>query len=482
MKPERAMHGRYGWARRYRDTLAITDALVVLAVMTLAQVARFGGDPLADVAGNIAPPYALVTAIIGIAWWLALGAYRSRDARILGHGIHEFQRVVTASWVTFAWVAVISFAFQISISRQYLLFALPLGIIALVSYRAAWRSVIHAQRDRGRACASVVVVGPPVTVRQLIGRLEGAQRAGYRVIGVALPPGSTAKDDFADLDIPFLGVLDRPVEQLNSVGAEFVVVAGNDAMSLRESRRLGWELEGTDLGLIVVPSMVDVAGPRVHMTPVVGLPLLHVESPQFKGYKYWLKMAFDKSAALVGLLLLAPFLLAVAIAVKLTSPGPVLFRQERIGQGMQTFTMYKFRSMYVDAEARLSGLLDHNQGNGVHFKMKADPRWTPIGGFIRRYSIDELPQLFNVLKGDMSLVGPRPPLQREVDAWDERVLRRQLVKPGLTGLWQVSGRSDLAWEEAVRLDLYYTENWSLASDLVIVLRTIWVIIRPKGAY
>lgn len=478
----RPMRGKAGWARRYRRVLGVSDAFVVAMVMVIAHYTKFGWDPLARVSGAVTPSYSLVTVVIGVGWWLSLGAFRSRDARILGHGPQEFQRVLRASWVTFAWVAVAGFLLKAQISRVYLLLALPIGVVALLVYRAAWRTYIHARRDAGHLSASVVVVGPPATVKQMAARLGRARRAGYRVAAVALPPGSRSTDDLAEVGVPSLGTLDDPVAQCRSVGAEFIIVAGSDAMSLRESRRLGWALEGTELGLIVAPAMVDVAGPRVQLTPVEGLPLMHVEVPEFAGGKFWLKSVSDRALAALGVVLISPFLLLIAVLVKLTSPGPVLFRQQRIGQGMEPFTMLKFRSMYADAEARLEALLASNEGNGVHFKMKDDPRVTPVGKVLRRFSLDELPQLFNVLRGEMSLVGPRPPLQREVAEWGDSVERRQLVKPGLTGLWQVSGRSDLTWEESVRLDLYYAENWSLAGDLVILARTFLAVFAKRGAY
>ncbi len=286
-------------------------------------------------------------------------------------------------------------------------------------------------------------------------------------------------------DIPLLGAVENAAEIAKRENAEFVLLSGTDAMSLRESRQLGWELEGTGIGLIVAPAMVDVAGPRVSMSPVEGLPLLHVDIPRFEGGKYFLKEAGDRLTALMLLAVGAVPMLVVAALIKVTSPGPVFFRQERIGRDHEPFAMIKFRSMYVDAEHRIQELRERQraEGNEVLFKMKDDPRVTPVGRFLRRFSIDEVPQLINVLVGDMSIVGPRPPLRTEVEQWDDaRVGRRQLVKPGITGLWQVSGRSDLSWDESVRLDLYYTENWSLAGDFVIVLRTVGAVLFGRGAY
>jgi exopolysaccharide biosynthesis polyprenyl glycosylphosphotransferase len=271
-------------------------------------------------------------------------------------------------------------------------------------------------------------------------------------------------------------------EAASRLGADTVIVAGQPRGGSRYIRNLGWALEGTATDLVLASRLTDVAGPRIHFRPVEGLPLIHVEIPQFEGGKHVLKRMLDVVVAAIALVILALPMLIVALLIRIDSPGPALFRQERVGRNGSTFTMLKFRSMVVDAESRLAALAAEDQGNGVLFKMKADPRVTRIGRIIRKFSIDELPQLWNVLVGDMSLVGPRPPLRREVNQYESHVHRRLYIKPGLTGMWQVNGRSDLSWEESVRLDLYYVENWSLTGDLVILWRTVRVLLHPTGAY
>lgn len=476
------MYGPKGWSRKYQRRLAISDAFVVLLTMLLAQATRFGWDPQAPVAGPSAPPYWFVSLAIAGLWLVMLAWTRSREARILGHGPQEFQRVVSASWYTFAFVAIVGFLTQWQISRGYLLFALPLGTIALLVYRAAWRAWIHAQRDAGQLQAQVLVVGPWRTSEEMIRRLRSSRRAGLNVIGLCLPPTSSGELSEDLQDVPVLGVINDSVAIAQRIGAEYLLLTGNDDLSLSESRHLGWELEGTGIGLIVAPAIMDIAGPRVVMSPVEGLPLLHVDPPTFSGRKYYLKAVSDKVLASIFLFVAAIPMLVIAFAVKISSHGAVLFRQTRVGLDLRPFNMLKFRSMYVDAEQRLDELRASSDGNDVLFKLKDDPRVTSVGRVIRRFSLDELPQLFNVLKGDMSLVGPRPPLPSEVKLWEDDVARRQLVKPGITGLWQVSGRSDLTWDESVRLDLYYTENWSLGGDLLIVLRTVFAIFSARGAY
>lgn len=479
------MGGLRGWARKYQIRLFVTDVVVIAAVLVLAHAVRFGMDAIAQVSGPVAPNYWWVSVAFALLWILHLGWSKSREPRILGHGPQEFQRVLHASWRTFAIIAIVGFLTQWEISRGYLLFAIPIGTFGILLARSGWRLWIHRQRDRGELNAQVIVAGPFTASQEIIRRMRQAHRTGLHVIGVCLPPGSpsTLDDDLSD--VPVLGTVDEAAEVAAKVGAEFVIISGTDAMSLREARNLGWELEGTNTGLVVVPAIADIAGPRVQISPVSGLPLLHVEPPAFGGGKYIFKAIVDTVVGALLILLAAIPMAVIAIAIKATSPGPVFFRQERVGRNEKHFRMYKFRSMHVDAEDRLASLLDEadrDAGNDVLFKMRNDPRVTSVGKFLRRYSLDELPQLFNVVKGEMAIVGPRPPLPSEVEAWEDGVARRQLVKPGITGLWQVSGRSDLDWEQSVRLDLYYTENWSLAGDATIVARTAWAVLKGRGAY
>lgn len=476
------MLGRHGWSAKYGRRLAGSDVFVVSFVLIGAHAVRFGPDLLEPVAGPSAPTYWFVTMAIGVLWIIALHWTRSREARVLGHGPQEFIRVLRAGWLVFATIAIFGFLSQWQLSRGYLLMAVPLGTLVLLGYRYLWRLWIHAQRDGGLLQAQVLVVGNEETATEMVRRLQRARRAGYNVVGACLPSHALPTDRTEIRGVPLLGPLRDPVAQARSVGAEFVVLCGNDDMSLAESRRLGWSLEGQDIGLIVAPAIVDVAGPRMVMSPVEGLPLLHVDSPEFSGRKYFVKTVFDMILSVALLFLAALPMLIIAIAVRLDSPGPVLFRQQRLGLDHAPFEMLKFRTMHADAEQRFDAIAHLNEGDGATFKMKDDPRVTRVGALLRRLSLDELPQVINVIRGDMSLVGPRPPLSREADAWDADVARRQLVKPGITGLWQVSGRADLSWEESVRLDLYYTENWSLAGDLVILFRTAVAVLARRGAY
>jgi exopolysaccharide biosynthesis polyprenyl glycosylphosphotransferase len=240
-------------------------------------------------------------------------------------------------------------------------------------------------------------------------------------------------------------------------------------------------LEGTGAELVVDPGLMEIAGPRLHVAAVDGLPLLRLTEPAFTGMPRVIKAISDRLVAGLLLVLTAPVMMALAIAVR-SDGGPVFYRQSRVGRHGKLFSMIKFRSMVVDADQRRFELADSNQGSGPLFKLRQDPRLTRIGAFLRKYSLDELPQLFNVLSGSMSMVGPRPPLPEEVACYSRDAQRKLLVKPGMTGLWQISGRSDLSWEESIRLDLRYVENWSLALDIFIVWKTVGAVIRGTGAY
>lgn len=304
-------------------------------------------------------------------------------------------------------------------------------------------------------------------------------------IAAVLPGYQLNSPSGRELDLPIASVgteLHQIMKAIEETDADAIAISAGTVLKPRVIRQLGWELQERGISMIMAPALTDIAGPRIHTQPLAGLPLIHVSTPELEGAQAFVKRAFDCIGAVFGLIVLSPIFLIIALLIWKDSPGPVFFQQERIGRKGIPFKMHKFRSMVVDAEDRLADLQEANEGNGVLFKMKADPRITKIGAFIRRYSIDELPQLWNVLTGTMSMVGPRPPLQSEVETYEEYVLRRLKVKPGVTGLWQVSGRSDLSWDDSVRLDLYYVENWSLTQDLIILFRTAKAVFGKDGAY
>lgn len=472
------------WRRRSARQLGIVDAFVVIWAVAGAFLLRFGFDTKSSTAGQDVP-YVWLSVVLAAVWWFMLGAWNSRQSRILGSGPDEYKRVAAASLWLFGLVAIFSYVFQIETARGYVGLALPVGLLGLLFGRWLIRQHLTVKRGQGRSMSRLLLLGGPGAVSHLASSLHGAKHAGYLPVAAYIPGVEIHADVEPVSGLKVVG--HKPdahsiVAALKDCGADAVAVSAGVQLHPQTLRHLGWELAARNIGLIMAPALTDVAGPRIHTQQVAGLPLIHVTTPTLEAGQRVAKRLFDLIAAGLLLLLVSPAMILVAVLIKLDSVGPVLFRQERVGIEGNRFYMFKFRSMVVDAEARLEELTGSNEGSGPLFKLKNDPRVTRIGGLLRRFSLDELPQLLNVLSGSMSLVGPRPPLPKEVDAYEHDVRRRLLVKPGLTGLWQVSGRSNLSWQDSVRLDLYYVENWSLAGDLVIMFRTVRAVFRSTGAY
>ena len=468
------MSGHYS---KLLGAVAVVDLLVLVGAVVLAWELRHNIDvwavDLGDEVTNAAAPW-----IVAV-WALMLVAHGAYSPRLVGEGPEEFKLVTLASVVTAGLVGMFCYLVQIDLSRGFLLLTFFLGMPMLVIERWVARRILHGARRRGRFLHRVLAVGGPSAVEELVGVLRRERSVGYEVVGACIPEGITVPD--GALSVPHLGHVADTRQIAEEIGADTVLVARGGYSSSGDLRRIAWALEGSDIDLVVVPSLIDVAGPRIHMRPVAGLPLLHVEEPQADEAGGLSKRVFDLVFASVALVLLSPVFLVVAALIKLEDGGPVFFRQDRVGREGHEFKMVKFRSMVVDAEARLEQLRHLNESETL-FKMKADPRITRVGHYLRRFSIDEIPQLFNVLSGEMSLVGPRPPLAREVATYETDVHRRLLVRPGMTGLWQVSGRSELSWLETVRLDLYYVDNWSMVTDLIIMAKTVKAVITSSGAY
>ena len=358
--------------------------------------------------------------------------------------------------------------------------AAPIAIFLSLFARFFARKFLHRQQNKGRNTRHVIVAGSFAAVQQLTDRIQREPHSGIKVIGYCLPSKELPKA-VAD-GIPVLGSLHQVANVARSVGCDAVAVTSDDATRYNSLRQLAWSLEGAEVDLLVDPGIEEVAGPRLHIRPGTGFSLVEVKEPIFSGWQRLIKRVGEIVLTSVGLIAAAPVMLAIAVAVKLQDRGPVLFRQSRVGRGGKLFTMLKFRSMVVDAEARKVDLLALNEGHGALFKLQDDPRITRFGRFLRDFSLDELPQLFNVLRGSMSLVGPRPHLAHEVAQMPHEAHRRSIVSPGLTGLWQVSGRSDLDEEDAIKLDLRYVENWSFTGDLLIMWKTLFAIVGRNGAY
>jgi exopolysaccharide biosynthesis polyprenyl glycosylphosphotransferase len=473
-----------GWQHRYAWWLRFTDIAVVTGVVAFAQVLRFGGVRTANLTGFSNVDYAVVSVVIALGWAIALAAYRTRSSSVIGAGLEEYRRVWTATLVIFGVVAVVSTMFKLDVARGYLAIAFPLGLIALSTNRWVARRFVGKRRLQGDFMHSVLAVGNLNSVKSFTKSLARQPTDGFCVVGVCVP-GITGGG--STISVPAAG--DIPIFRHDGDMTSAIVASGADTVALTsgnlssdELQELSWELEKLDVGLVVSPGMVDIAGPRLTIQPAGGVALIHVDKPQYSGAKQLQKRMFDVCFSLFVLLVAAPVLLLAAVAVKLTSAGPVFYRSVRIGLDGQPFHMIKFRSMVDGADRKVAELASQNEGCGVLFKIKQDPRVTPVGCFLRRYSIDELPQFINVVRGEMSVVGPRPPLPSEAESYDNKVRRRLLVRPGITGLWQVSGRSDLSWEDTVRLDLSYVANWSMMSDLVIVVGTLRAVLRGAGAY
>lgn len=469
--------------RRYQAGLIVIDAIAATLAFATAFVVRFGVPSSAADFGI----YAAVGAVLPMAWVGVVAMNRAYEGRFVGAGPAEFDRLFKAFLYVMALFAFGSYATHAEIARGFVLVALPLTLGLDLVGRYAARKYLHRMRARGHAMTEMLLVGDARSVVDFAALVRRDGYAGMRVAGACVP--AELIDDpqterlLAEHDIPLLGDVDSIVEAVTASSADTVAIAASAVIGPERLRWISWQLEGKPTDLVVSPWLIEIAGPRLHIQPVAGLPLVHVEEPEFTGFRRLLKNAFDCTLAAIALLILLPVTIVVAIAVGLTSRGPVLFRQQRVGRNGRTFTMLKFRSMYVDAEQRRAELEKHNvNADGVLFKVHNDPRITRVGRVIRKYSLDEIPQLVNVLSGQMSLVGPRPPLPSEVARYADDMRRRLLVKPGITGLWQISGRNDLSWEETKQLDLRYVENWSLGSDLLILWKTPSAVARASGAY
>lgn len=471
---------RWKYARR----LMATDTLVVVLAVFGAHLLRFGfsNEPLTigDRIFDLEIGYFVTSSLFVIGWLFALQIFGTRDASVLDGGTAEYRRIIDATIRVFGVLAILALLFQIQFGRFYLLIALPTGLVLLVATRWLWRRWLRRQRSAGRFLQRAIVIGDRHKAEHIADTIRREPQSGIRIIGAVTTHGT--REPILD-DVPVLGDFDDVLDIIDSHNIDSVILSTSDAITPKRTRKFGWALDQKRIGLIVAPALTDIAGPRIHTRPVAGLPLIHVEYPRFEGRQRIAKRAFDIIGSLGLIVLFSPVMLAVAIAVKVTSKGPVFYSQERIGLHGKPFKMFKFRSMVVGADDQLQSLLDQ-QGTSDRplFKVNNDPRITPVGRFIRRYSLDELPQFFNALIGTMSLVGPRPQREAEVALYDDDAHRRLFMKPGITGLWQVSGRSDLSWDDAIRLDLYYVENWSITSDIIVVARTAAAIVRPSGAH
>ena len=461
------------WMSRYLRATVAADAVCASAAGLLALFVRF------DNQHHVPLAYIGLSAAMPLLWVLSVAIARGYDARFIGTGSDEFRKVLNAGISLTAAVAIVSYLSKSDIARGYVVIALPSATAAALLARYALRKRLHRRRYLGACMRRVIAVGHAAAVAELILELRRETYHGLAIVGACLSERPVMTEIAG---IPVCGGLGQVSAAVADLQADTVAVVACRELNSVRLRELAWELEATDTDLCVAPALMDVAGPRTTIRPVAGLPLLQVDHPELAGMRQVIKMAFDKLMGLAMVIALAPLMTGIALAIRLSDGAPALFRQTRVGKDGRPFTLYKFRTMVPDAEGKKASLALQNNGHGLLFKMREDPRITRTGKWLRRYSLDELPQLFNVLMGQMSLVGPRPALPEEAARYGDYVRRRLAVKPGLTGLWQIKGRSDLSWEEAVRLDLRYVENWSLALDLQILWKTGSAVLRGSGAY
>jgi len=460
------------WTNSYLVQSVAADSVCGLAAGLLAFQVRFG-----HTRNYTAGPYLLLSLALPVLWVIVVRLAGGYDSRFIGVGTDEFRRVLNAGIGLTAGVAIISYAIDTRFARGYVVIALPLLTGLNLMVRFTLRRRLHKLRALGSCMLKVVVVGHLDVVSNLAAVLHRESYHGLQVVAACVPD-----DVYSDeIDsIPVISGLDNVADTVERYDADTVAVLSCPEMSGATLRNLAWELEKTGTDLCVAPALLDVAGPRTTIRPVAGLPLLHMDHPEFTGIRRVVKAAFDRTAAAVALLLLSPLFIGIIAIIRLSDRGPGLFRQTRVGRDGRAFTVYKFRTMVVDAEERKSHLAGLNDSDGVLPERVHDPRVTPVGAWLRRWSLDELPQLLNVLIGDMSMVGPRPALPQEAALYGDHVRRRLAVRPGITGLWQVNGRSDLSWDESVRLDLRYVENWSFILDLQILWKTVSAVLRPPS--
>jgi exopolysaccharide biosynthesis polyprenyl glycosylphosphotransferase len=467
---------------RYRIAVLVGDVLTLVGVSYLAGAVAGWPTRVSSSWASLdgATMRGLGTAI-AVVWLVALFVFSGYSRKRIGAGTDEYAAVALATTATAGLTAMVAYVTWTDVPRGYVLVLFGGGLVGLGLWRFGSRRIVRAIRLRDAYVIPTVLLGTQPEVERVMSVLNREAWAGYAVQGVVI---TDSDDDPPDevRGVPVVGTTTTVKQILEELETQTLIVASTGGVSSMGLRRLMWQLEDSDIEVVVAPAFTDVAGARIHVRPVAGLPLLQLRQPDFTGPQRVAKRVSGFLVALLLLVLLAPTMAAIAWLIRRDSEGPVLFRQTRVGRDGREFQCLKFRTMYVDAEARLHELHQLSDGNELLFKMHFDPRVTDVGRRLRRFSLDELPQLVNVLRGEMALVGPRPPLPKEVQQYSGDLHRRLLVAPGMTGLWQVSGRSDLSLHESTRLDLYYVDNWSLLYDLEIVLRTIRAVVTGRGAY
>ena len=484
----REAHTTQGWATtdRHRDrpheprdplrvyaTRAVFfDSIAIFAAAATGFILRWTIPYNLDISDRTYVYFALV---VVVSWIIALVVRGAYDTRVLGAGSEEFKRVVTASAGLFALVAIVAFALKLDLSRGFVLITFVVGMIFLLGERWGLRTWLRHERRYGNYLHRTMVIGEGDRQQEIVDMLDRDPVAGFTVVDVSQEPAEDCTEE------QLVRWLDEVMARIAINDVDTVAIAGTPLLGQDLIRRLSWRLEGPRIDLLVAPTLGDFVGPRVTMRMQADLPLIHLDEPQLTGSKRAVKRALDLVSGVLLLILFLPFMAFAAVGTFFSSKGPIFYRHQRIGRGGEVINVVKFRTMYVGSDKQrkqVIGMPDENIGS----RYQNDPRITPFGGILRRWSIDEMPQIMHVLRGTMSLVGPRPVLLDEIPLFGDADHRRHLTKPGLTGLWQVSGRKAVDWDERMRLDLDYVEHWSPALDLVIVAKTVKVVITGSGAY
>ncbi|HTW17511.1 MAG TPA: sugar transferase [Nocardioides sp.] len=470
--PSRSL--RYLPASAFLLDLTIISACTVIAVLGRKEFGFFDNPADVSAAVAVAGPF------IAAGWLLVLLLFGAYDKSVFGDGTDEFKRVTNSTLIAAALVGVGCYILKAELSRGFFVLVFGLALPLLLLGRGLLRRTLHSARRRGALRHRVLIAGSPSHVDEIAGVLQRESWLGYQVVGCLTPAHDVTEE--TRLGVPVLGNSDEATSVVLDSGADVVFFAGGALSSANQMRKVVWDLEHHDVQVVVAPSVTDISSERVRVRPVGGLPLIHIDPPAWSDASRWGKRTFDMVGSGGLILAFTPLFLIAALRIWVFDRGPIFFRQTRIGKDGQPFGCFKFRTMVVNAEAMVAKLQEELGQSALLFKMKDDPRITKPGRWLRRFSVDELPQLFNVFRGDMSLIGPRPQVAREVELYDNAMSRRLHVRPGMTGLWQVSGRNDLSPEEAIRLDLYYVDNWSMVQDLSILARTFGAVFSSRGAY
>ncbi len=475
--------------KNYAAAVGFLDFVVLLVTSAITYYACYGRLLIADNVQDVGTlRYEISPQFVGlgllVTWLLALTIFKTRDPKLVGSDFSEYRRVVNASLTVLGLLAFGALFFKVDVSRVYVSSILFFGLLAVLLERRIARAWLRKQRLNGRFRRRVALYGPKEDIEFELQKFKKNKEAEFEPIFVIEASHPLKLKELANGNEEEFDLAALP-EICKKHSVEVLQVIGSGSTSAQMHKRLYWALDGYDISFVVSPAITGVSSTKLTTRVIAGSPLLEIASTKFTGPQYLLKTALDITLGTLAFLVSLPIVLVTALIVKLEDKGPAFFTQTRVGLNGREFKIYKLRSMKVGAElehAERQKALSDVQTNVNMFKDPEDPRVTKVGRVIRKYSIDELPQFLNVIKGDMSLVGPRPPLLSEVEQWKQHEVRRLLVKPGVTGPWQIGGRSLLTWEETVAIDLSYVENWTVLVDLAIIFRTILYVLKGKGAF